>query len=501
MAIPLGNIVSSSGIGYIDGLLQGSKWSSNNLTYSLPTLFQGLSWSDNGIQLFADALQTIEHYTNLKFSYMGANGSPFSSTADLDAILTGSNLQYYYGFYGMAIFPDPALTTSQLLPGLGATRAQWPNVEGTIFYDNEAAPFLQGPEPAGFGWSIIIHEILHALGLKHPFDDGVAGRPTYQQMGLGHLDVQHFTVMSYNQTNGATYSLGNPATPMIMDVAALQYIYGANMNTNSGDNTHVFEDDGFNFTLWDAGGYDWFDGSPSHSTLVVNLNAGAFTYSSDTYFAIAYNTVIENAFGSHYADYITGNEIANVMHGLSGTDTIIGGYGDDIIYGGYTAVDPEDASDVIYGDGGSDTLYGNGGNDIIYGGFNVEGSDGDGADVIHGGIGADSLYGGLGDDSLYGGSGQDLIVAGEGNDWVSGGEGNDVFVIFGASGYDTILDFKPGDILSISRTATLQSFNDFAGKIISDVNGTFIPLWSSAGIILAGVAQSELDATDFYFFN
>ena len=46
----------------------------------------------------------------------------------------------------------------------------------------------------------IVHETGHALGLKHPHDDGLSGRPTFADFGLEPFDDVLFTVMSYENT-------------------------------------------------------------------------------------------------------------------------------------------------------------------------------------------------------------------------------------------------------------------------------------------------------------
>ena len=58
------------------------------------------------------------------------------------------------------------------------------------------------------------------------------------------VDSLEYTVMSYRSYTGATsVGLTNatwsfPQTLMMYDIAALQYMYGANYNTNSGDTVY-----------------------------------------------------------------------------------------------------------------------------------------------------------------------------------------------------------------------------------------------------------------------
>jgi hypothetical protein len=59
----------------------------------------------------------------------------------------------------------------------------------------------------------------------------------------------------------------------------------------------------------------------------------------------------------------------------------------------------------------------------------------------------DLLCGGYAADRLHGGTGKDVLVGGAGDDRLKGGPGRDKFIFAPGWGKDTILDFKPGDIL------------------------------------------------------
>jgi hypothetical protein len=87
--------------------------------------------------------------------------------------------------------------------------------------------------PGSYGYRTLLHETLHALGLKHPGRYNISGvlpEPPYLDANLDNIGN---TIMSYN---GAGF---NPVTPMVYDVAALQYLYGKR-DTASGDTTYRF---------------------------------------------------------------------------------------------------------------------------------------------------------------------------------------------------------------------------------------------------------------------
>ena len=82
-----------------------------------------------------------------------------------------------------------------------------------------------------------------------------------RQPALGAADdVILNTVMSYTSVAGHTGASGltfYPTTLMPDDIAAIQYIYGANTTYHSGDDNYVFnEGQDYLQTIWDAGGND-----------------------------------------------------------------------------------------------------------------------------------------------------------------------------------------------------------------------------------------------------
>ena len=85
---------------------------------------------------------------------------------------------------------------------------------------------------------------------------------------MNDLNQNIYTVMSYNAgyksvfgtTTDSIQAYGWSATPMALDVAAIQYIYGTNPNHNSGNNTYLLPTSNFARTDWvgiyDTGGID-----------------------------------------------------------------------------------------------------------------------------------------------------------------------------------------------------------------------------------------------------
>jgi Ca2+-binding RTX toxin-like protein len=184
----------------------------------------------------------------------------------------------------------------------------------------------------------LIHELGHALGLKHSFEAPNA-IPTA-------LDSYFYTVMSYsarglNDSGTASFL---PTTPMYYDLLGIQALYGRNLSHNAGNTVYKFVDGQHYFqTIDDASGFDTivYQGT---SASTINLNQGSFSSlsapivfdngSTRATVAIGPNTVIENATGGSGNDTITGNSVANALNGGAGNDKIYGCGGNDVLTGG-----------------------------------------------------------------------------------------------------------------------------------------------------------------------
>jgi Ca2+-binding RTX toxin-like protein len=378
----------------------------------------------------------------------------------------------------------PNVSAHAYLPGNSA-------ISGDIWLaaDERTAPRTEGT----FGFLTLLHEIGHALGLKHPFEDSPqlpAGEDSYQ-----------LTVMSYNavprsQDPNQTFGAGfHPTTPMWWDIAAVQFLYGPNLGYHTGNDVYTYlESQVYWETIWDAGGideirYEGFapakiDLREGHTQDVGgNIVFGNNATLLDTVTIYA-GVTIENATGGNGNDSITGNGVGNVLNGRGGADALQGLAGDDtfvlfadsVAGAGLVATNAGSpgspgngktasyagrnvSSDRFDGGSGQDTLKGNESGDVVFlddGGAApllaaVEVIDARGGDdvvdltssrfsysavTISGGDGNDILWSSAGNDSLNGGAGSDTLDGGAGNDTLSTGAGLDVVV--GGSGEDLL---------------------------------------------------------------
>jgi len=202
--------------------------------------------------------------------------------------------------------------------------------------------------------TVLYHEIFHTLGIEHPGDHPTIPFPEGK-------NSREYTVMAgeFNNTlptvhiDGVNYVVAS--TPMVYDIAAIQYLYGANMTHNSGDTTYSFDPDTpFIEAIWDAGGNDTLDFSNFSKSNTISLVDGEHStigfdaktnedvdWSMTDNLGIAFNAIIENAIGGSGADTITGNSSRNNIEGGAGNDTIDGGAGID------TAIYKDSSSNFI----------------------------------------------------------------------------------------------------------------------------------------------------------
>lgn len=256
--------------------------------------------------------------------------------------------------------------------GVGGPAVAWSGTtvtsyDGTAVYDNTI-------DISSGQTSLILHELGHALGLKHPFSTPAAPDS---------FDSNKFSLMSYtaNPDNG----LDSDAM-MLFDIFALQDIWGAASN-NTGNNTYTGPRTATIDAIWDSGGLDWLSAAGRSTSVKLDLRAGKFsTFDATDDVVIAYGTKIENAKGGSAGDTLIGNGSKNKMLGQGGNDLLKGGGKIDTIKGGL-------GNDTLNGQNGNDKLFGNGGND-----------------TIKGGAGKDRIDGGFGDDTIFSQGGADTII-------------------------------------------------------------------------------------------
>ncbi len=433
-----------SGNRNVDATLIGAKWGITNLTYSFPTSgsnYNGPTFDSNGVSNYHIDLGTQQQIAarDALAQVAAATGLTFTEITDTDTVHANIRISQ---------------TADQDAPSAyGNFASDTRAVAGDIWFGRTSQPYYDLAFKGTWGFSTMMHEIGHALGLKHGHQDytnldlsfyfGTSPRFGSQSL-TPDKDGQAWSLMTYTpapftNSNFAGEKISQPQSYMQYDLAALQYMYGANFNTNNTDTVYTFSTttgemfingvgqgapsgNKIFLTIWDGGGNDTIDASNYSGGVTIDLRPGEFStvsqeqlvnslaYQNGTAIApgniamsLLYNndsrSLIENATGGAGNDIFVGNTANNVLDGGSGgSDTVV-----FTNTTGVTVILNNTGADVLVNhDGETDTLrsieniVGTAGNDILIGNTadNMLAGGSGGADVLSGGAGNDRLIGG-----------------------------------------------------------------------------------------------------------
>ena len=486
--------VDATGSIFVDSVLVGTGWSSSTVTYAFPTLVSDYSYSK-----YNDGFNTIT--TQQKNAALFAMEKSFGGSANDGFSVEGfTNLNFTQGNSTNATFrfaessvPNTAEVAD--FPGSLVTTSDTAD-DGDIWFGTAYVGTIydmRTPVAGNYAWHTLIHELGHALGLKHAQENLVYGQMPDETNSV------EFTVMSYRSyvgDIGGSYvyeEFGAPQTFMMADIAALQHMYGADYSTNSGTTVYKWTPGSGNTlvngevaiapganrifaTVWDGGGNDTYDLSAYTTTLNIDLRPGKYSVFSATQLANLgggpndgfargnifnallfkgdLRSLIENAVGGSGGDTIIGNQGANTLSGNGGADKLFGLDGNDALNGGTggDTLDGGNGNDTLRGGAGADILKGGAGTDtasysdatkgvvasLLKPGDNTNDALGDTYSSIENLVGtkfADKLFGNAANNVLNGGNGVDTLTGGAGNDTLNGGLGGDTLI--GGTGVDT----------------------------------------------------------------
>lgn len=200
---------------------------------------------------------------------------------------------------------------------------------------------MAAPQLGTDDYNTIIHELGHAIGLSHPgaYDAGDSSNITYEANAEFVQDSLQYTVMSYfgAKETGANHGNAYATTPLLLDIVAVQKLYGANTTATAGNDVYGFNStrgtlyslanaqDQKVFSIWDAAGTDTLDVSSYSANQVLSLVAGTFSDVGGLTknISIAPGAIIENLIAGSGNDVITGNGANNAVNGGGGFDRMI----------------------------------------------------------------------------------------------------------------------------------------------------------------------------------
>lgn len=270
-----------TGLNHIDALLdKGPDWNylSNNNANILFYTFSTTSGNEDGRtgqETFSASQQAA---TRTAFSYLQQlTGIQFQETT------SGTGADFHLANLNLDGSNTTGLCSWRSLRSGNDTTVTSYSADAYVYLDNaEWRAMTQNLAVGTQGYETLLHELGHALGLKHPFvepgDEALAVLPRSE-------DNTNNTIMSYN-TAGGWHSTYSP-----YDVAALNWLYGGDglrgdlgINSTTGAryltgsfNADTLTGTQFNDTLQGYGGNDMIDGAEGTDTAVFNGARSAYT--------------------------------------------------------------------------------------------------------------------------------------------------------------------------------------------------------------------------------
>ncbi len=335
----------------IDALISGSRWNTSTITYGFTT----------------DPTQ-----------YAGSEGSP-EKTNNFETLNPVQRAASVTAFALITQYTGLAFTENVASPGLAQIRmaqsdepdtayAYYPGVGdgGDAWFRNSAPvnspqspPRYDNPVAGNYGYLTFLHELGHAMGLKHGHESPALS-PDRDSMEFSIMTYRGYIGADYEGTGYKNETWGFAQSFMMYDIAALQKIYGANYATQAGDSTYSWNPTTGAFsingvvqwtpggnrvfqTVWDGGGTDTYNLSGYSSPVTIDLRPGEWTTTSSVQLAnlggnasplyargnvanaLLFNgdtrSLIENAVGGSGNDTIIANQASNRLTGGAGSDT------------------------------------------------------------------------------------------------------------------------------------------------------------------------------------
>jgi hypothetical protein len=270
-----------TGLNHIDALLdKGPDWnyfsnSNANVLYYTFSTASGNEADKSGQETFSISQQAatrtaftyLQQITGIEFRETGSGTAAQIHLAnmDLDGRYTTGLCSWQAGYRSTS---NGTLTEYTANAYVYLDNAEWRHITDNL-------------TPGTQGYETLLHELGHALGLKHPFSEGVAGEIVLPS----NENNTSNTLMSYDTAGGwrSTYSP--------YDIAAFNWLYGGDglrgeLGINGSGGRYItgsYKDDvlvgtQFNDTLQGNGGNDMIDGGAGIDTVVYNGNRNGYTF-------------------------------------------------------------------------------------------------------------------------------------------------------------------------------------------------------------------------------
>ncbi len=352
-------------------------------------------------------------------------------------------------------------------------------------------------------YGTLLHEIGHALGLKHPTESVYGAFGDLHDEVLASDDPALTIMASSGDTVGGDHLRQ-------LDKDAIAHIYGDSGGRVVTGTAAGVLDDGISWR-WDA----------ANETLrQVGTSGNDAIRGSSVADVIVGGIGNDSLFGHSGADRLDGGAGADNLDGGAGVDTMSGGAGDDVYFvsatGDRIAEAVNGGDDAVYahasytlsanierlyltgenlvgrGSASGNVLFGDGSHKTVLYGFG-------GADYLVGGSANDALNGGGDGDSMFGGAGDDIYTVDDFDDYIfdAAGEGTDVVNVYASwdaySGSETeTIRIMTNAGLSISGTDTANVMLGGGGADTISGDSAFADTSVSSSDRLTGGARADV---------